>query len=175
MEKKALFEGIVREEKDKVFNLAYRLCGDFHQAHDITQETFMRAYGSFERFEGRSQLFTYLYRIACNVWKNSLRKKSFSSFTSYRLDDREIDPPAREPSPYESMRSEDRCRMVQKCLDSLPAKERAIIVLRDIEGRTYEEIASILGCRLGTVKSRLARARKSLSEKVLPFMEVAGK
>ena len=161
----------------KVFNLAYRLSGDFHAANDITQETFMRAYRGFEKFEGRSRVFTYLYTITCNVWKNSLRKKGFQTFTSYSLQPGapEIDPPAKELSPCEELGREERQRIVRECIDSLPPGEKAIIILRDMEGRKYEEIASILGCRPGTVKSRLARARKKLSEKLLPLMEVMDK
>ncbi|HNS33171.1 MAG TPA: RNA polymerase sigma factor [bacterium] len=177
MDKKSEFQYMVKAEMPKVYNLAYRLCGDFHQAKDITQETFLKAYQSFEKFEGRSQMFTYLYRITCNVWKNTLRKKRFKTFTSYSPENSsgEFDPPARDPSPYDEMQRSDRCRIVQKCLDSLPPAEKAIIILRDMEDRSYEEISSILNCRLGTVKSRLARARKSLADRVLPFMEVMEK
>lgn len=177
MDKKDEFSVIVKTEMKKVFNLAYKLCGDFHQASDITQETFLRAYQNFEKFEGRSQMFTYLYRIACNVWKNSLRKKRVMSWTSYvsGKDAVKIDPPAKDICPCEEIRREDKSKIIQKCLDSLPPKDKAIIVLRDMEDRSYEEIASMLNCRLGTVKSRLARARKSLSEKIMPFMEVMEK
>jgi len=178
MDGRAEFEEIVKREMDRVFNMAYRLCGNFHQAKDITQETFFRAYQNFHRFEGRSKISTYLYRITCNVWKNTLRKKRIQNFTSYTsgLNDKEIDVPAPEnSSPEENMRRNDRSRIVQKCLNSLSPKDREIIVLRDIEDRSYEEIAEILHCRTGTVKSRLARARQKLAEVILPFREVLNK
>ncbi len=175
MDRKEEFVGIVNREMNSVFNLAYRLCGNYHQAKDITQETFLRAYQSFDRFEGRSKIFTYLYRITCNVWKNTLRKKKIQNFTSYTagLNTRKIEdiPAAENMFPDERTQNDAKNRIVQKCLDSLPAGDRAIIVLRDMEGRSYEEIAGILNCRTGTVKSRLARARQKLAEKILPFRE----
>ena len=176
MEKKSQFEKIVQNEMKKVFNLSYKLCGDLHQANDITQETFLRAYQSFEKFQGRSQMFTYLYRITCNVWKNSLRKRKFQALTSYLPDGaKQVDPPSKDISPYEEMKRKDKAMLVRRCLDTLHPKEKAIIVLRDMEDRPYEEIAAILNCRLGTVKSRLARARRKLSLEMMPYMEVLDK
>lgn len=179
MDRKAKFEKIVRQETNRVFNVAYRLCGNFHQANDITQETFLRAYQSFHRFEGRSKMSTYLYRIACNVWKNTLRKKKIQNFTSYSsgLNVKQIEDVAvaENVSPYEDIRKDDKSRIIQECMDSLSPGDKAIIVLRDMEERSYEEIAGILRCRTGTVKSRLARARQKLSEKILPFREELNK
>lgn len=179
MDRRAEFEKIVRQETNRVFNVAYRLCGNFHQANDITQETFFRAYRSFNKFEGRSQISTYFYRIACNVWKNTLRKKRIQNFTSYSsgLNVKQIEDVAvmENPSHAEEIKRLDRSRIVQECLNSLAPGERAIIVLRDMEGRSYEEIAGILNCRTGTVKSRIARARRKLAEKILPFREELNK
>ncbi len=174
MDRKAEFEEIVRQEMKRVFNVAYRLCGNFHQAGDITQETFLRAYRSFHRFEGRSKISTYLYRIACNVWKNTLRKKRIQNFTSYSLglNTEETDIPDPENSSMEEeIRRTEKNRIIQGCINSLSPSDRSIIILRDMEGYSYEEIAGILKCRTGTVKSRLARARQRLSEKLLPFRE----
>jgi RNA polymerase sigma-70 factor (ECF subfamily) len=172
--KREEFEHIVKQEMPRVFNAAYGLCGNFHQACDITQETFLRAYRSFDRFEGRSKISTYLYRIACNVWKNSLRKRKIQNFTSYSfgLNTKEIDVPAPENgSPEEDIRKSNNRKIIMECINSLTPAEKAIIILRDMEGHSYEEISEILRCRAGTVKSRLARARQKLSEKILPFRE----
>jgi len=175
MDIRADFEEIVRQETNRVFNVAYRLCGNFHQAKDITQETFFRAYRSFHRFEGRSKISTYLYRIACNVWKNSLRRNKIQNFTSYStgIDAKQIEDIAvtENLSHDEETGKDCRSRIIRECLDSLAPADRAIIVLRDMEERSYEEIAGILNCRTGTVKSRLARARQKLSERILPFRE----
>jgi RNA polymerase sigma-70 factor, ECF subfamily len=174
MDSKEEFEKIVRQEMNRVFNVAYRLCGNFHQAGDITQETFLRAYQSFHSFEGLSKISTYLYRIACNVWKNTLRKKRIQSFTSYFFEKNteRIDVPDSENSSMEEdIRRDEKNRIVQECINTLPPGDKAIIVLRDMEGYSYEEIAVILKCRIGTVKSRLARARNKLSEKILPLRE----
>ncbi|MBN1445352.1 MAG: sigma-70 family RNA polymerase sigma factor [Candidatus Omnitrophica bacterium] len=179
MDRREEFEEIVKRETNGVFNLAYRLCGNYHQAKDITQETFLRAYQAFDRFEGRSKIFTYLYRITCNVWKNSLRRGKIQNFTSYSagLNVMQIEdvPEAENVSPEESLRKDAKSRIVNECLSSLAPGDRAIIILRDMEGRPYEEIAGILNCRTGTVKSRLARARQKLSEKILPFREELNK
>lgn len=179
MDRRTEFEEIVRRETALVFNVAYRLCGNFHQANDITQETFFRAYRSFHKFEGRSRISTYLYRIACNVWKNSLRRNRIQNFTSYSsgtaLKQMEDIAVADNPSRDEEPARVERNRIIRKCLDSLAPADRAIIVLRDMEERSYEEIAAILNCRTGTVKSRLARARQKLSERILPFREELNK
>jgi len=179
MDRRTEFEEIVRRETSRVFNVAYRLCGNYHQASDITQETFFRAYRSFHRFEGRSRISTYLYRIACNVWKNSLRRNRIQNFTSYSsgMDVKQIEDiaVAENPSHGEEATRDDRNRIIHECLDSLSPADRAIIILRDMQERSYEEIADILKCRTGTVKSRLARARQKLSGKILPFREVLNK
>ncbi len=168
------FQDIVRSESGRVYNLAYRLCGNCHQAKDITQEVFLRAFRSYGRFEGRSSVSTYLYRITCNVWKNSLRKKSALNFTSWSADLNAVameDFADRRASPHDKADKSDRQRLVRRCIDALTPGDREIIVLRDMEGRSYEEISVILNCRTGTVKSRLARARRRLLEKMLPLRE----
>lgn len=159
------FALIVRRETDKVYNLAYRLCGNAQQARDLTQETFARAWASFDRFEGRSAVFTYLFRITCNLWKNSLRRPAFHSLTA---DDGEgerveLEFPDRRPHFLDDLRREEEGERVRRCLMLLAPPERMIVVLRDIEGRSYREIARTLGCLPGTVKSRLARARRKLA------------
>ncbi|HOL22252.1 MAG TPA: sigma-70 family RNA polymerase sigma factor [bacterium] len=175
MGKREEFELIVKEEMRRVFNLAYRLCGNHADAGDITQETFLRAYQSFDRFEGRSKVSTYLYRITCNVWKNKTRKRRIQNFTSYtfKLNKYEMEIPVFDDCNVEdNIKREERNKIVQDCINALAPADRVIIILRDMEGRSYEEIASILKCRTGTVKSRLARARQKLSEKILPLQEV---
>jgi RNA polymerase sigma-70 factor, ECF subfamily len=161
----------VRQEGKKVYNLAYRLCGNAEEAKDIAQETFLRTMESHRRFEGRAGIYTYLYRIVFNVWKNRLRHRARHpaiSLHSSGPEGLEIDPPDPQPSPADSLEKEERLQLLKRGLASLPDRERFIIVLRDIEGRSYQEIAVILKCRFGTVKSRLARAREQLRINLLP-------
>lgn len=168
------FRDIIHQESEKVYNLAYRLCGNREEAKDITQETFVRALEHFQSFQGRSSVFTYLYRIAFNVWKNRLRHKSRHPVISMNPVSPErpaFDPPDPAPAPDKTMETEERSLLARQCLDSLEPADRLIIVLRDMEGKSYDEIACTLKCRLGTVKSRLARARESLREKAIPYIK----
>ena len=157
-----------------MYNLAYRLCGNHDEARDIAQETFVRAFEHSHRFRGGSSAFTYLYRIAFNLWKNRLRHKSRHPSFSLNGTDTEkrvFEPADPSPSPDKILEREERAFLVRECLDSLEPADKLIIVLRDIEGKSYGEIAGVLKCRLGTVKSRLARAREGLREKAAPHLK----
>ena len=168
------FEDIVHQEAKKVFNLAYRLCGNQEEAKDISQETFVRAYEHFDCFRGSSRVFTYLYRITFNVWKNRLRHWSRHpafSLHSTRPEEPDIDLADPKPAPDQAFELDERAGLVRTCLDALDPTSRLIIILRDMEGRSYEEISRIMKCRLGTVKSRLARARTDLREQIRPHLE----
>ena len=159
------FEDIVHQEAKKVFNLAYRLCGNQEEAKDISQETFVRAYEHFDCFQGGSRVFTYLYRITFNVWKNRLRHWSRHpafSLHATRPEEPDFDLADPKPSPDQAFELDERAGLVRTCLDALDPTSRLIIILRDMEGKSYEEISRIMKCRLGTVKSRLARARADL-------------
>ena len=174
MDSRETFEKIVRQEGKRIYNLAYRLCGNAEDAKDIAQETFLRAFKSYHNFQGKAQIYTYLYRITFNIWKNKIRRRKrhpVFSFCSSNPEEKEIDPADPSPAPDKVMEKKEMSSLVQKCLQSLPPSERMIIILRDIEGRHYQEIARILKCRLGTVKSRLSRARESLRVKLLPYIE----
>ncbi len=164
---------IVKQEWRRLYGLAYRLCGNVEEAKDIVQESFTRALEHLDRFEGRSQFSTYLYRIAFNVWKNLLRRRKIRRILSLSAaaEGREIDPPDPAPSPAASAVQAERIELVHRGLEKLPPAERFIVVLRDIEEKSYEEIAQILDCRLGTVKSKLARARERLRVELLPYLE----
>ncbi|MFA7328733.1 MAG: sigma-70 family RNA polymerase sigma factor [Candidatus Ratteibacteria bacterium] len=168
------FENIVHQEAKKVFNLAYRLCGNQEEAKDISQETFVRAYEHFDRFQGNSRVFTYLYRVTFNVWKNRLRHRSRHPIFSIHSPDPEkpdFSPADSKPTPAQAFELDERAGLVRVCLESLDPTSRLIIILRDMEGRSYEEISRIMKCRLGTVKSRLARARTDLREQIRPYLE----
>ncbi|HNQ35756.1 MAG TPA: sigma-70 family RNA polymerase sigma factor [bacterium] len=168
------FEELVNQEGKKVYNLAYRLCGNREEARDLAQETFARACENFGRFRGRSRVFTYLYRITYNLWCNRIRHRSRHPSFSLTPDDperRPWEPADPAPAPDRALEAEERLELARRCLEQLEPADRLIIVLREVEDRSYEEIAAVLNCRLGTVKSRLARARESLREKASPYLE----
>jgi RNA polymerase sigma-70 factor (ECF subfamily) len=168
------FDDIVRQEGKKVYNLAYRLCGNQEEAKDIAQETFLRAFEHFHRFRGRSSVFTYLYRVVFNVWKNRLRYMSRHPVRSLNPVDPEMpafDPPDIAPAPDKAFATEEKALLVRQCLDFLSPEDRYIIILREMEEKSYDEIARILKCPMGTVRSRLARAREALREKAAPHMK----
>jgi RNA polymerase sigma-70 factor (ECF subfamily) len=156
-----------------VFNLAARLLGDGEEARDVAQEVFLQVYRTLGRFEGRSSLKTWIYRIVVNQCHNRRR------FWQRRARDREealdegLPAPDREgggawhASPYEQAVERERARRVQSALLGLRFDQRSVLVLREIEGLSCQEVATALGIPEGTVKSRLSRAREALREKLL--------
>ena len=164
------FEVIVRRYSGMVFGLAARLVGPF-DAEDVVQETFLRAYRSLESFRGESSLKTWLYAIALNrvrVRRGTLARLRglFGSAGSgpnpdYSLLDNAADP---ERTPEENALLADQRRRLRKAVLDLPEEFRMAVVLRDLEGLSYEEVASVLTVPVGTVRSRLARGRALLKE-----------
>ena len=131
-------EATIHQEGKSIFNLAYRLCGNREEAGEIARETFLRVLEKCHLFESRLQVYTYLYRTTFALWKNRTRHK------------------ARQPA------LDGQLPLLQKALAGLTASENFTIILRDIEGKSHLEIAHIMECPYGTVKSRLARAREQL-------------
>ena len=172
---KAAFDNLVLRYQDKVFGLCYRFLGEYEDASDCAQETFVKVYRSLKGFGFRSAFSTWLYRITVNVCKNRLTSKQYRvSRRMVRLDD-PGDPASgiypveisdESLSPAEEGERRERQVLIQKAIDSLPPEQKTVVVLRDIEGFSYAEIAGITGANLGTVKSKLARARARLSEKL---------
>ncbi len=160
------FGQLIERYKSKVFNLAYGMIGDRSEADDLAQEVFIKAYYALPKFQFRSEFGTWLYRIAINHVRDYLRKNR------HRLDEVSIHElgetlPAAADSSLEERQLADRRRLlVQTALRRLPDKYQAILVLRDMQGMPYDEIARILGISPGTVDSRLHRARKKLREKL---------
>ncbi|WP_460445630.1 RNA polymerase sigma factor SigE [Angustibacter aerolatus] len=154
------WEEVVREHSARVYRLAYRLTGNVHDAEDLTQETFVRVFRSLSSytpgtFEG------WLHRITTNLFLDQVRRKKRVRFDPL-ADDAGDKLPGREPDPsrvYEDTHLDDD---VQAALDALQPDFRAAVVLCDIEGLTYEEVAATLGVKLGTVRSRIHRGRSQL-------------
>jgi RNA polymerase sigma-70 factor (ECF subfamily) len=172
---KSAFDQLVIRHKDRIFNLCYRFLGDYNEANDYAQETFIKAFKSLKRFRFESSFSTWLYRIAVNNCKNRLRSlekryqgkmvsietPSYSGENNPALEIRD-----NSPSPDNELESKEKSALIQTAINSLPAEQKMVIILRDIEGRSYEEIAEATGLALGTVKSRLARGRMELKTKL---------
>ena len=155
------WDEVVREHSARVYRLAYRLSGNQQDAEDLTQETFVRVFRSLSSytpgtFEG------WLHRITTNLFLDMVRRKARIRFDALPDDAERL--PGKEPSPaqvYDDTHFDDD---VQAALDGLPPDFRAAVVLCDLEGLSYEEIAATLGIKIGTVRSRIHRGRTQLRE-----------
>lgn len=171
------FEELVVNYQDKVYNLSYQLTGNHADAQDLAQEVFVRAYQGLDKFRYEADPGTWLHRITVNLYLNLRRKITRHPVISLDapLDTgkgevtREV--AAAGGDPQEIYADLELKSLVRDVLKLLPAEYRAVLVLRELQGYSYEEIASVLGVSLGTVKSRLNRARQAMKEKVLQMTE----
>jgi RNA polymerase sigma-70 factor (ECF subfamily) len=163
------FDEMAREVAPTLFRLAVHLTGRTEEAEDLVQETLVRALPALARFEGRAKLSTYLTRALGNLWKNRLRSRSRSRIVGWlkigETDDPgvpSIDPVDPGPSPQDRLEGEDRAARVRRAVAKLRPDRRLVLLLREVEERSYEEIAEVTEVPIGTVRSRLARAREDL-------------
>ena len=172
--KKAAFDELVLSHKDKVFNLCYWFVGDYQDANDLAQDVFFKAFKALKNFRFGSAFSTWIYRIAVNTCKNRLKsfqyrlKKKFVHLnnTAAAKNNPGVEIADESSSPEIELGRKEKSRLIQTAINSLPTEKKAVVVLRDIEGLSYEEISSVTGFNLGTVKSKLARARQDLREKL---------
>ena len=168
------FRELYERYGERVFNLAWRILGDEHAAADATQETFLAVFRTIGRFQHESRFFTWLYRIAVNV---AIDRRRRHRRRLERLDAADEDGPEWEPEDTSLPTEEERIerehleQVVEKALRNLSPKLRTIVVLRYVEGLSYPELAEVLGCSLGTVKSRLNRAHGILEGLLAPMLE----
>jgi RNA polymerase sigma-70 factor, ECF subfamily len=162
----AAFAGIVDRHKDRLVSYLTHLCGDRDRAEEFAQEAFLRLYQHAARYDERERLAPYLYRIATNLVRSDFRR-----LRRWRLLLPWIERPEASSgdAPHRRLFETELQRKVHEALDALPVTYRAPLVLREIEGWTYQEIAAALGCRDGTVKSRIARGRMRLRELLAPY------
>lgn len=164
------FNILVQTYQRQVINLAYGMLSDTEDATDAAQEVFIKVYRNIDRFEGKSSLSTWIYRITSNVCKDFLRKRTrtIQSISIYESseddDDRPMEIKDSSPTPQEHMEITETQREVRKALDELPEEYKLVIVMYDLEGLSYDEISNVLQCPVGTIKSRLNRARKALKK-----------
>jgi len=169
------FDTLVRRYQRQTVNLAYRLLGDLDAAHDVAQEAFVCAYRALGKFRGAARFSTWLYRIVYNLCLDELNRRrrrsaehSLDNF--YAADDSPmLDVPDPNPDPAEEVAVRLLQREIRRAVARLSPTHRAVLVMYDLQGLSYEEIAEVLRCPLGTVKSRLSRARLALRA------ELAGK
>jgi RNA polymerase sigma-70 factor (ECF subfamily) len=173
---RAAFNEIVLRYKSKVYNYVFRMVHSPLDAEDLTQETFVRAYLSIRSFQSRASLNTWLFRIAMNLCIDFSRKNKKTQGMSISLsqdgdeDDSQRDIPDTSYDPQRLMMNKELGVRLNEALMDLPIKLRTVVLMYDIEGLAYEEIASVIGCPLGTVKSRLFNARSALREKLTPYL-----
>ena len=171
------FEELVCRYERKVYSLAYRMMGNYDDANDLAQETFLRAFRAISGFRGDSSFSTWLSHIVTNLCRDELRKRYRISFESLdqeiSLGDNEVKKqiPSSDPGPDEIYERQELQQELQDLLTTLSPEFRLALVLRDIQGFSYQEIAEQMECSLGTVKSRINRARNFLKEKVLAQKE----
>jgi len=173
----AAFDHLVLKHKDKLFNMVYWLLGDYQEANDCAQDTFIKVVKSIKKFRFESSFSTWLYRIAINTCKNRLKSSAYrwkkktvplENPQSSEQGNRSYEIQNGSPSPANELEKKERLMMIQKAINALPQEQNKVIVLRDIQGLSYQEIADITGLNLGTVKSRLARARMELRKNLAP-------
>ena len=158
------WEEVVAQHSAKVYRLAYRLTGNQHDAEDLTQEVFVRVFRSLENFKPGT-LDGWLHRITTNLFLDQARRRSRIRFDAL-ADDAEARLAGREPGPERSYEMNNLDLDVQAALEELPPDFRAAVVLCDLEGLSYDEVADALGVKLGTVRSRIHRGRMLLREKL---------
>ena len=171
------FDELFDRYHSMVFNLAYRILGDREEALDVTQDVFLTVFCKLKSFRGDSSLKTWIYSIAVHRtsnrfrWWNRLRRRGTVSLEEHLSrkpdDDYSIKLKSTVQSPEEALISQEEREQITQWLQVLPVEQRVAVILRDIEGLTYEEIAESLHISLGTVKSRIARGREMLKRRFL--------
>ncbi len=157
------FRLLVQRHKDKVRNLTYLTLGSTDAVDDIAQDVFLTVYKNMNKFRFESQFSTWLYRITVNKCKDHLRKKRIRNiFISIKENEQE-------PMYHSSHETKDTAEIVRKAIQELPDKLRVPLMLKDLEGLSYQEIAETVNCEIGTVKSRIFRAREGLKNILKPY------
>ncbi len=169
------FEELVQQYESKIYALAYRYMGNEDDAYDMSQEAFIKAYRSLRSFKGHSSFGTWLYRVTTNVCLDELRRRkrrivpiSLDEPLATREGD-EVDKEIPDNTPTADILYEQKefSQYIQDLLDQLKPDHKTAIVLRDVLDLSYEEISEVLNCSIGTVKSRISRARETLRKKIV--------
>ena len=172
------FGELVKRYDSRLLNFVYRTVGDRERAQDLVQETFVRVYRHLHRFDQSKKFSTWIYTIASNLAKNELRNRSRNPLVLFQTikrhweaDHRPLEWEDNTYRPDDLYRKRHLQETVEKAVQELPEHHRIVFVLRELEGKTYEEIADITGVNLGTVKSRLNRARNNFARIIAPLVD----
>lgn len=165
------FEQLVLDNQNRIYSLALRLMGDREEAADLAQEAFLKAWQGLPTFQGESSFSTWLYRLTSNVCIDALRRnrrrQAVAETVSLDDDDSWIEPADWEGDPQRLLERAELSRAVERGLEALPDHFRQVLVLRELSGLSYQEIGTAMELDLGTVKSRIARARVALRKILL--------
>lgn len=156
------FNLLVRRYQEKVYWIVRRLIPDHDEADDITQEVFVKAYGSLHSFKGDSSFYTWLYRIAVNLSLNELRRKKVRK--TFSLDEEVHQVRSTDDGPQETMEKEERTRRIRAAVEQLPEKQKKVFLLRYYEEKPYDEIAKVLKTSVGGLKANYFHAVKKIGE-----------
>jgi len=176
--RKRAFDVLVDRYQKRLLNFIYRTIGDRERAEDLVQEVFIRVHRHLHRFDQTKKFSTWIYTIASNLAKNELRNRSRSPLVlfqtikkNWEADHRPLQFEDKHHKPEDMYRKRHLRELVEWTVAQLPEHHRVVFVLRELEGKTYEEIAEITDCNLGTVKSRLNRARNRFAQIIGPLLD----
>ena len=178
----AAMERLICKYQNRIYNTILKICANSDDAAELTQDTFVKVIENIDKFEGRSSFYTWAFRIAVNLTLNHCKRSSKLTFTSLETERKENNWRPKQilkeflrndasPDPAIVAQNRELCGLVQKALMKLDDTQRTVIVLRDIEGMNYAQIANVLELELGTVKSRISRARNNLREIFEEFLK----
>ena len=173
------FDVLVDRYQRRLLNFVYRTIGDRERAEDLVQEVFIRVHRHLHRFDQSKKFSTWIYTIASNLAKNELRNRSRNPLVLFQTISKRDGEADQRPLQFEDLRSRPDDlfhkrhlrELVEGAVAELPEHHRIVFVLRELEGKTYEEIAEITDCNLGTVKSRLNRARNRFAQLIAPLVD----
>jgi len=166
------FDEIVNRYKDRLLNFVFRFIGQIDESEDIVQDTFLKVYKNKNSYVNIARFSTWIYTIAGNLAKTELRKRKrrrIFSISKMGIDDKEFELLSTARTPEENTESVFNEKIIQNAIQKLPDKFRTVIILRDIQELSYDEISKIIGVPLGTIKSRVNRARLKLRELLKDF------
>ena len=170
---KTAFDLLVRKYQHKIIALIGRYVYDFHEAQDVAQETFIKAYRALPKFRGDSAFYTWLYRIAINTAKNHVVSRGRKP-VDVDVDDAQFfegDHQLKDiATPENELYKDELDLVIKRTLNKLPEDLRMALTLREFEGMSYDEIARVMDCPVGTVRSRIFRARETLDKEIMPLM-----
>ena len=169
-----IFEILVRRHEKAIFNVVYRMLGDYDDAAETAQEVFLSAYRAIGQFRGDANFSTWLYRIALNHASTRRKSTSLRQRRLVPIDDTELVDNV-ELGPAETLEKKELRQRVQRALNELQPEDAMVILLRDLQDIAYEDVARVLNIPVGTVKSRLHRARQALKARLTAYFPTARK